>query len=67
MSTDTDRLIFVMKDIDGFGSVERDKHEYAIFAAHENGRDEPTKEDELQGIRMLIDAAIAYEKLKGKS
>ena len=59
---DAERLIFAMQDIDGFGAVALDKYDYAMHFAHCNGRDEPTKEDELIGLRALIDAAITATK-----
>ena len=59
---DAERLIFAMQDIDGFGGVAWDKYDYAMHFAHCNGRDEPTKEDELIGVRALIDAAITATK-----
>lgn len=54
---DAERLLFVMKDIDGFVNVKKDKYEYALCVAQENGREEPNKQDELDGIRALIDMA----------
>jgi hypothetical protein len=62
--TDADRLMFAMQDIDGFVSVEWDKHDYAIHFAEANGRDEPTLADELEGVRMMIDAALQAAKPK---
>ncbi|QOY96372.1 hypothetical protein IM543_11435 [Massilia sp. UMI-21] len=55
---DAARLQFLMRDIDGFVGVKWDKHQYAIHFAKHSGRDEPTEEDELLGLRMMIDAAM---------
>jgi hypothetical protein len=55
---DAKRLMFAMKDIDGFTTVEWDKYDYASHFASENGRDEPNEWDELMGVRMMIDAAM---------
>ena len=54
---DGERLQFVMDDIDGFVGVKLDRYDYAIQVATENGRSAPNAEDELNGIRRLIDAA----------
>lgn len=56
---DAARLMFAMQDFDGFVGVKKDKYDFAIECAEENGRDEPTSEDEINGVRRLIDAAIA--------
>lgn len=68
LSTDTvsvpkdgERLRYVMQDLDGFVHVGKDKHDYAMEVAAENGRDEPSAEDELEGIHRLIDAAREAE------
>ena len=42
---------------DGFVGVEADRYEFAMQAATEAGRDEPTDDDCLEGLRRLIDAA----------
>lgn len=47
---------------DGFTTVEKDRYDYAMDCAAENGRDEPSAEDELNGMRRLIDAAMAATK-----
>ena len=54
---DAERLAFAMQDIDGFVGVEPDKYDFAMRVAIEMGHDEPTREDELEGLRRLIDAA----------
>jgi hypothetical protein len=60
---DAERLMFSF-EADGFGCIEKDKYDFAIEVAAENMREVPTKEDELNGVRRLIDAAIA--KIKGE-
>ena len=63
MATDRQRLLYVMKaaGVDGFCHVEQDRYEYALQAAQKAGRDEPNDDDEFNGFRRLIDAAIAAE------
>lgn len=56
--TDTERLMWLMRDIDGFVGLSADKYEYATDVALEYGHDEPTKADEEQGMRMMIDDAM---------
>lgn len=55
---DAERLIFAMGDLDGFVNVAWDKYDYAMLFAYRNGREKPTAEDELSGLRALIDVAI---------
>ena len=57
MARDAARLMFVF-EADGFVHVERDRYDYATDCCEENGRDAPTPEDELNGVRRLIDAAM---------
>ena len=45
--------------------VTADKYEFAMQVAAEAGRDEPNRQDEIDGIRMLIDTAIASANQKG--
>ena len=61
MSSDTARLKFIMNEscFDGFVGIEKDRYEYACDVAAEEGRDEPNGDDELEGFRRLIDAAIS--------
>lgn len=54
---DAERLLYMSKDMDGFVHVARDKYEYAIECMQEAGRSEPTADDELNGLRRMIDAA----------
>lgn len=56
--SDTTRLSFLMQEIDGFGNVEKDRFYYASEVAEEEGHEEITDSDELEGFRRLIDAAI---------
>lgn len=56
-SKDGERLMFAC-EFDGYTTVEKDRYDYAIDCMEENGRDEPNKEDELNGLRRLIDAAM---------
>lgn len=56
-SKDGERLLFAC-EFDGYTTVEKDRYDYAIDCMEENGRDEPNKEDELNGLRRLIDAAM---------
>ena len=60
---DTRRLLYVMKvaGFDGFCHVEKDRYDYASEQAEIAGRDEPNEKDELNGFRLLIDAAMAAE------
>lgn len=58
---DAARLMFSC-EFDGFTTVEKDRYDYAMDCAAENGRDEPSAEDELNGMRRLIDAAMAATK-----
>lgn len=63
---DAARLLYATKDYDGFVHVKRDKYEFTLECMEEAGRSEPTIEDELNGVRRLIDAAIAAQTKKGK-
>lgn len=58
---DTDRLRYVMEacDFDGFVNVQKDRYSYAAEVAEENGRDEPTADDCLDGFRRLIDCSMS--------
>ena len=60
MSSDTERLRYIMEEgPDGFVHVAKDRYEYALDVAEEEGHDEPTKSDELEGYRRMLDCAIA--------
>lgn len=65
LEKDAARLLYATKDCDGFFHVMRDKHECTLECMEEAGRSEPTIEDELNGVRRLIDAAIATQAKKG--
>ncbi|MFZ2172345.1 MAG: hypothetical protein WAW61_22255 [Methylococcaceae bacterium] len=56
--SDTTRLAFLMKEIDAFGNVKKDRFDYAAEVAEEEGHNEITEQDELEGFRRLIDASI---------
>ncbi|WP_372362885.1 hypothetical protein ACCQ10_09320 [Xanthomonas sp. NCPPB 1325] len=58
---DAERLMFCF-EADGFVGVAKDRYEYAMDCAKEAGRDEPSAEDELNGVRRLIDAAMLVAK-----
>ena len=58
---DAARLLYATKDYDGYVHVKRDKYEFTLECMEEAGRSEPTIEDELNGVRRLIDAAIAAQ------
>lgn len=57
---DAARLMFACQ-FDGFTTVEKDRYDYACDCMAEAGRDEPNEEDELNGMRRLIDAAMLAE------
>ncbi len=60
MASDTERLRYMMEEgPDGFMHVTKDRYEYAAEVADEEGHDEPTPEDELEGFRRMIDCAMA--------
>jgi hypothetical protein len=60
MASDTARLRYMMENgPDGFVHVRRDRYDYAMDAAEENGREEPIEADEFEGFRRLIDCAMA--------
>jgi hypothetical protein len=60
MASDTTRLRYMMENgPDGFVHVKKDRYEYALDAAIENGDEEPTASAELEGFRRLIDCAMA--------
>ena len=56
LAEDAKRLMFAC-EFDGYDGVPKDKYEFAMEVAAEHGREEPTPEDELNGLRRLIDAA----------
>ena len=66
LEKDAARLLYATKDYDGFVHVERDKYDFILECMEEAGRSEPTDEDELNGVRRLIDAAIAAQAKKGR-
>lgn len=60
LEKDSSRLWFACI-FDGYSTVKEDRYEFAQKCADENGRDEPNLEDELNGLRRLIDAAMEAE------
>ena len=59
---DTRRLRYLMNDgPDGFAHVPMDRYDYAMQLAERSGREEPTDDDELNGFRLMIDAAMAAD------
>ena len=56
---DSKRLMFAMQDIDGFVSVKQDKYDLAVVVMEERGLDEPDWKCEIEGVRRLIDKAMA--------
>ena len=65
LEKDAARLLYATKDYDGFVHVERDKYEFTLECMEEAGRSEPTIEDELNGVRRLIDTALAAQAKQG--
>lgn len=59
LKRDAERLMFAC-EFDAYTTVSKDRYDYAIECAEEAGRDAPIKEDELNGLRRLIDAAIDH-------
>lgn len=56
---DTDRLPWIMTDIDGIAGIKGDHYDWATKVAKERGNEgEPTLLDELEGFRRMIDEAI---------
>ena len=48
-----------MNEIDGFSGVEKDRYDFASDVAEEKGHEEPSTDDELEGFRRLVDAAMS--------
>ena len=67
LEKDAARLLYATKDFDGYVHVKRDKYDFALECMEEAGRSEPTIEDELNGVRRLIDTAIAAQAKQGGS
>lgn len=57
MNTDTDRLIYLMKNTD-IEVINLDWYDFCLSAAEENGRLEPNDTDYLEGFRRMIDHAM---------
>jgi hypothetical protein len=65
MFTDKVRLRFIMQDVDSYFKVDKDRYEYAIDIAVDNGREEPNEDDEYEGFLAMVDEAIVQHKFKG--
>lgn len=63
MRTDTDRFktILALELFDGLEGVEKSLFEYQLDQAMAHGGKEPNEDDELNGLRMMLDE---YERLK---
>ena len=67
---DSERLAWLMREDclpDGFMNVAKDRYQYAMQAAEEAGREEPTDDDYLDGLRRLIDAAMTAARAVGEA
>ena len=60
-SKDSKRLMFAC-EFDGYVTVEKDRYDYAIDCMEESSRNEPNEEDELNGLRRLVDVAMEVRK-----
>jgi hypothetical protein len=60
---DAKRLLYLFDAgaIEGFANVEKDMYDYASELAERSGREEPNRMDELNAVRLLIDAAMAAD------
>lgn len=56
--TDEMRMKFLMKDVVDYFKVPNDRFEYARGVCMEDGRIYVTEADELEGFRMMVDAAM---------
>jgi hypothetical protein len=67
MFTDELRLKFIMQDLEDYFCVDKDRFEYALEVALENGgiTESITVEEELEGFRRMIDAAMTHYNFKG--
>lgn len=55
-----EELMFACQ-FDGYVGVDKDKYDFAIEFMEEAGRDEPSFEDEVNGLRKLIQLAMENE------
>lgn len=60
--TDDVRMSFIMQDVFDYNKVKMDRHEYAREVCKEDGRIYVTEEDELEGFRRMVDAAMVAHK-----
>jgi hypothetical protein len=58
---DSRRLAYLMREIDGFVHIAKDRYDYALELAQRDGREAPNAMDELNGFRQMIDDAMAAE------
>ena len=60
---DAKRLLYLLDAgaIEGFAHVEKDVYQYASELAERGDREEPNRMDELNAVRLLIDAAMAAD------
>lgn len=59
---DSARLAWLVKSgnvFDAFSDMEKDRYDYAMDAAMEAGREEPSDADDVEGFRRLLDAVMA--------
>lgn len=59
---DGPRLRIACMEFDGYATDTKDKYDYACAVAQERGHDEPTKEDEIEGLRRMVDNYAARTK-----
>ena len=59
--SDANRLRWVMTHIDAVAGLKLDRYDYATLVAKDHGREDPTPDDELNGFRQMIDAAMGLE------
>lgn len=65
--TDRELLIVLLKNdwvAEGIRGVSRDRYEYAREVAEDNGRDEPTSDDEVEGLKRMVRAGLESSDLE---
>ncbi len=67
MFTDEQRLKFIMRDLDSYFGVKKDRFDYAQDVAYENGKswEEADSRELLEGFRRMLDAAMVHYNFKG--
>ena len=58
---DARRLAYLMKEVEGFCHISKDRFNYASELAQRDNREVPSAMDELNGFRQMIDDAMAAE------